>query len=120
MTGGQREGKELLKRKIYIYKFNELLIFGLFFAERCYKLIHHVGIVRHRLGIEPPAVGAADLGMLSLSLDGIKGCQIGSGVTHLEHVWGLLWGKDVSYTPAPSSPQPLHGSNTISPPHTKP
>lgn len=113
MTGGQREGKELLKRKIYIYKFNELLIFGLFFAERCYKLIH-------RLGIEPPAVGAADLGMLSLSLDGIKGCQIGSGVTHLEHVWGLLWGKDVSYTPAPSSPQPLHGSNTISPPHTKP
>ncbi len=115
MREGRGAGKELLKRKIC--KFNELP----FFCREMLQLLHCTGIIGERLGIDSaPAVGVADLGLLSLSLDGIRGCQIGSGVTHLEHVWGLLWGKDVSYTPAPSSPLPPHGSNTISPPHLKP
>lgn len=70
-------------------------------------LIHHRGIGRERLGIDPVlAVVASDLALLSLDLDGIKACQIGSRVTHLEHVSGLLWGKTSATLqhPAPNLP----------------
>lgn len=99
MREDRGDRKELLKRKRC--KFNELPVL----RREMLQLIHHTRIVGEHLGIDPmPEVGVADHDSLSLSLDGIKGCQTGSEVTHLEHVWGLLWGKDFSYTPAPSSP----------------
>lgn len=85
MREGRGAGKELLKRKIC--KFNELPVF----CREMLQLLHCTWIASERLGIDTaPAVGVVDLSFLSFSLDGIKGCQIGSGVSHLEHVWGLL------------------------------
>lgn len=81
MREDRGDGKELLKRKRC--KYNELPVF----RREMLQLIHHTGIVGERLGIDPaPVVGVADRGLLSLSLNGIKGCQTGSGVTHVEHV----------------------------------